>query len=231
MSSSSFVTFLNSIGQNPLHVLDASIPLSKYTSLDLSKNNAELNRIDVSSSLKLGNYINSHIKNNHARVAYGGYNEVRSIYNRSTHFKNKATQDARNIHLGMDLWLEANAAIYTPIEGEVHSFKNNDNFGDYGPAIILKHTLHNITFYTLYGHLSLGSLENICIGQRFKKGDKMASLGDSKINGDYPPHLHFQIIKDLQNYSGDYPGVCNTNDRAFYLENCPNPNLLLKIHF
>lgn len=57
----------------------------------------------------------------------------------------------------------------------------------------------------------------------------MASIGNSEVNGDYAPHLHFQIIKNIEDYWGDYPGVCNTNDLNFYIENCPDPNLLLKI--
>lgn len=41
----------------------------------------------------------------------------------------------------------------------------------------------------------------------FKKGKKLAALGNSFENGDYAPHLHFQIIKNIENYTGDYPGV------------------------
>ena len=63
----------------------------------------------------------------------------------------------------------------------------------------------------------------------FKKGKKLAALGNSFENGDYAPHLHFQIIKNMENYMGDYPGVCSASDLEFYAENCPDPNLLLKI--
>jgi murein DD-endopeptidase MepM/ murein hydrolase activator NlpD len=63
----------------------------------------------------------------------------------------------------------------------------------------------------------------------FKKGQQIATLGDASVNGDYSPHLHFQIIKNIGDYFGDYPGVCSKTDLNFYLDNCPNPNLLLKI--
>ena len=85
------------------------------------------------------------------------------------------------------------------------------------------------TFYTLYGHLSLKSISHLKVGMAFKQGELLGDLGGANINGDYPPHLHFQIIKDLQNFNGDYPGVCNKNDLGFYLRNCPDPNLLLKL--
>ncbi|MEP6913389.1 MAG: response regulator, partial [bacterium] len=46
-------------------------------------------------------------------------------------------------------------------------------------------------------------------------------------NGDWPPHLHFQIIEDMRVHEGDYPGVCSISERAKYLNNCPNPDLIL----
>ncbi|MFK7782228.1 peptidoglycan DD-metalloendopeptidase family protein, partial [Psychroserpens sp.] len=103
------------------------------------------------------------------------------------------------------------------------------NFGDYGPTIILQHVIQDSRFYTLYGHLSLSSIVNLKVGQKFKKGELIATLGDASVNGDYPPHLHFQIIKDIQHYVGDYPGVCSKQDLEFYIHNCPNPNFLLKL--
>jgi len=33
------------------------------------------------------------------------------------------------------------------------------------------------------------------VGDFVKQGDIIAQLGDAKVNGDYAPHLHFQIMK------------------------------------
>lgn len=228
MESEGFTKFLNSISSDGLSVLYASIPKSKYIPIDLSESNKTLNTVDVSSSPKLGVFVSNHIKKHDALVAYGGYLEVRNIYKRSHHFNSRAKQE-RNIHLGVDLWCEAKTPIYAPLDGVVHSFKNNTNHGDYGPTIILKHHIPGVEFYTLYGHLSLVSFEKLKVGQGFKQGDKIATLGDANINGDYPPHLHFQIIKDIQGYKGDYPGVCSESDLGYYKGNYPNPDLLLKL--
>ena len=228
MQSKDFHNFLINISATPLRVLDASIPKSKYLPLDLSESNEALNKVDVSSSTKLEVLVNNHIKKHNAQVAYGGYLEVRNIYKRSHHFNSQA-QDERSIHLGIDLWSEAETPIYSPLEGIVHSFKNNTNFGDYGPTIILRHTISGVEFYTLYGHLSLSSINNLKIKKIFKQGDEIATLGDASVNGDYPPHLHFQIIKDIQDFKGDYPGVCSKKDLEFYKANCPDPDLLLKL--
>jgi murein DD-endopeptidase MepM/ murein hydrolase activator NlpD len=228
MQDHDFSDFLDSISSESLSVLHTSITKSKYIPIDLSESNQELNTIDVFSSSKFGKFVNNHIKENNATVAYGGYLEVRNIYKRSTYFKSQASQE-RNIHLGIDLWCDAETPIYAPINGKVHSFKNNTNHGDYGPTIILEHNISGVVFYTLYGHLSLSSIQILEVGQVFKQGEKIASLGDAAVNGDYPPHLHFQIIKDIQGFIGDYFGVCSKKDLKFYTKNCPDPNLLLKL--
>ncbi len=229
MPSNTFHDFLERISRKPLRVLDASISNLQYIPLDLSKHNTLLQSVDVSSSSKLEAFVNTHISKHNGLVAFGGYNEVRNIYQRSTHFNEQNPLTERNIHLGIDLWIAAGAEILSPLDGVVHSFKNNTNFGDYGPTIILKHVIDGKVFYTLYGHLSTTSIEQLSVGQQFKQGEQLATLGDAAVNGDYPPHLHFQIIKDIGEYVGDYPGVSSKQDLEYYLSNCPNPNVLLKL--
>nr|WP_321233463.1 peptidoglycan DD-metalloendopeptidase family protein [uncultured Psychroserpens sp.] len=227
MTSQAFSQLLAKLGKQSLYVLEPSIPKSDYVALDLSVTNTALQAVDISSSETLEAYINQHIKANNAKVAYGGYLETRNIYQRSSYFNDTNPDTERNIHLGLDFWIAADTPIYTPLDAEVHSFKNNTNFGDYGPTIILKHHIDTFEFYTLYGHLSLASIEHLKVGQQFKQGQQIATLGDASVNGDYPPHVHFQIIKDLQGYVGDYPGVCSKNDLEFYRGNCPDPEMLL----
>lgn len=227
MSNDTLSQYLKQLAKQDLFVIDASLSRSDYISLDLSFTNPDLATIDVSSSVHLGNYINSHIQSHNAKVAFGGYLETRAIYNRSTYFNSQDSEVDRNIHLGLDLWIAARTPIYAPIDGIIHSFKNNTNFGDYGPTIILEHDVEDQKFYTLYGHLSLESLNDLKIGQVINQGDQIATLGDASVNGDYPPHLHFQIIRDLQGNSGDYPGVSSKSDLDFYKDNCPDPKILL----
>ena len=229
MDPSNFSSFLKRISKTTHPVLDANIPKLQYIPLDLSISNQELQRVDVSSSDDLERYINYYIEKNNASVAYGGYNEIRNIYRRSTYFNQSNLDTERNIHIGLDLWLAAGSQIYTPLDATVHSFKNNTNHGDYGPTIILKHQIEGVEFHTLCGHLSLSSIANLKEGQLFKRGEPLAFLGDASVNGDYPPHLHFQIIRDMQDFRGDYPGVCSKKDLQFYLENCPDPEVLLKL--
>lgn len=227
MLFSPFETFLKSLQAYSL--FDVYIASDDFILLDLSIHNVELEKINVSSSNNLKQFIWNHIEYNHAKVTYGGYLEKRSIYRRSTYFKKQNLYAERNIHLGLDLWIEAETPIYAPLNGTIHSFKNNTNHGDYGPTIILKHHMEGFEFYTLYGHLSLASIQNLDVGIEVKQGEQIATLGTAEVNGDYPPHLHFQIIKDIQDYSGDYPGVSSNQDLEFYKRNCPDPNLLFKL--
>ena len=219
---------LKNISGNPLFVIDKSIPITKYIPISIASSNSALT-FDVSSSDEWEDYINNYLNKNDKKVAFGGYLEVRDIYNRSDYFSKLSEENQRNIHLGIDLWCDAQTAVLAVLDGEIHSFKNNTNPGDYGPTIILKHTFNNNVFYSLYGHLSESSLNNLQIGTLVKQGEKIAILGDSSINGDYAPHLHFQLILDMEKYIGDYPGVSSKKMLDFYQQNCPNPNLLLKL--
>lgn len=221
-----FETLLESI-QN-VKVIDDSINSKDYIPLDLSTFNTELSKLDLGNAIEFENYIENYLVANQAHIAFGGYNEERNLYKRSTVFNDSETEE-RNIHIGLDLWIKAGTPVLAALDGTVHSFNYNAGLGDYGPTIILKHQIEDHTFYTLYGHLSLESITEMEIGAVFKKGQKLATLGNSAINGDYAPHLHFQIIKNIGDYFGDYPGVCSKNDLEYYLENCPDPNILLKI--
>lgn len=224
-----FETLFGKEYQDRITVLDPRLSVSDFVHLDLSVTNTALQQVDISSHGSLRSFIWNHIKTNKAKVAYGGYIEKRGIYKRSDYFNQSDPETERNIHLGLDLWLDEGSSIFAPMDGTIHSFKNNTNYGDYGPTIILKHQINGFVFFTLYGHLSLLSLENKTIGQVVSKGDVIGTLGDVEVNGEYPPHLHFQIIKDIKDYIGDYPGVCCKKDLHYFKQNCPDPNLLLKL--
>lgn len=209
-------------------VINKSIEYNYYTPLDLSVSNKFLCDENLKTSLDFEKFIKKKLFESDAKVAYGGYNEQRNLYQRSTIF-NTTTTEERNIHIGLDLWINSETAVLAALDGKIHSFNFNSGLGNYGPTIILEHTIDETIFYTLYGHLSVESLTNIEIGEKIKKGELIARLGNSTVNGDYAPHLHFQIINNLDGNFGDYPGVCSKTDLEYYLKNCPNPNLLLKI--
>jgi len=113
---------------------------------------------------------------------------------------------------------------------DTESFAFNNNDSDYGATIILTHNLEGLSFYTLYGHLSLNSLKNLEEGKRIARGEVFTEFGMRFENGNWPPHLHFQIILDMQGWLGDYPGVCKFSEKDFWLSNCPDPDLILDLN-
>ena len=207
----------------------------KLMQFDFTERNETLQKINLSDTEKFCKYINNLLENAHAKFGIGGYNELRILYSRSTLFdndinkKNSEAEEPRRLHLGVDIWGKEGTEIFAPLDGIVHSFAFNNNLGDYGATIILAHQLEAVSFFTLYGHLSYADLQNIHERDYVKRGEQFAHFGNPEENGNWPPHLHFQFIENIENYKGDYPGVCKFSERENYLLNCPDPDLILNM--
>jgi len=195
--------------------------------LDLSAANPKMKHLDYSNTHSLGKVIFEEMQKKGLRYAYGGYLEDREVYRRSPLFAGKA-EEARSIHLGIDVWTAPGTPVYLPVDGKVHSFQNNDQFGDYGPTIIMAHELAGESFFTLYGHLSEASLENLREGMPMEKGTVLCHVGDAPVNGDWPPHLHFQVIADMQGLKGDFPGVSFVSEQRKFRKLCPDPGVFFQ---
>lgn len=222
-----FCTQLAGLLPNFVPVVAPKLASWAYTSIDLSTNVPELTAIDLTAPSAMMTYIQNYCHRHQALIAYGGYLERRDLYKHSTRFNQQDPKTERNIHLGVDFWTSAETPVVAPLAGVVHSFQDNQGLGNYGPTIILEHAIDGLHFYTLYGHLSRASLLGLAVGQSVAAGQTIAYLGTALVNGIYAPHLHFQVIRDLQGNIGDYPGVCSAQNRDFYAKNCPDPKLLL----
>ena len=159
-----------------------------------------------------------------AQTGLGGYLENRIIYLRSAHFDD--TTEPRSLHLGLDVWVPADTPVAAPLPAVVHSLADNHHFGDYGPTVILAHELEGTTFYSLYGHLTRTDLPALRPGQVLARGEIFAHVGPYPENGDWPPHLHFQLIIDMQGRWGDFPGVVPPSERDYWAKLCPDPALV-----
>ena len=192
---------------------------------DFTAENKELKPDQVADTESFAAYINHTLRQHHARYGIGGYGEHRTLYARSRHFD--TGEEPRRLHLGIDIWGPAGTAVRAPLDGMVHSFAFNNNDSDYGATLILTHQAGGIGFHALYGHLSLNSIKNLYEGQPVGKGDVIGEFGMRFENGNWPPHLHFQLILDMQGWKGDYPGVCRFSERQQWMANCPDPDLVL----
>ena len=207
-------------------VVDFDATADSLYQLDFTANNTGLEADTVADSSKFSIWINERLRANNCRYGIGGYMEHRTIYARSKHFDTEG--EPRRLHLGVDIWGAAGIPVYTPFDGVVHSFQDNSTFGDYGPTIILQHNLDGLILYSLYGHLSRKSLEGLSVDFPVKANQQIAALGHMEENGSWPPHLHFQLMFDMEGKQGDYPGVCGVSEKGRYIKNIPDPNLLLR---
>ncbi len=162
------------------------------------------------------------------KAGIGRYNEARPIYLADMfaidHHERRAT------HLGVDLFAPDGTPIYAPLAGTIYSLADNAGEQDYGPTLILKHEpVAGPAFYTLYGHLAPDALKRWEAGQRVEAGELLAHIGDYPRNGNWAPHLHFQIIADMLDYADNFPGVCSPRQRAVWTSLSPDPNHILRL--
>jgi murein DD-endopeptidase MepM/ murein hydrolase activator NlpD len=207
-------------------VVDFNVNTDRLYPLDFTAANTELNPALVADTTAFSKWVKKKLTSGNYRYGIGGYMEHRTIYGRSALFD--TVDEPRRLHLGVDIWADAGTRVYAPLAGIVHSFADNNNFGDYGPTIILQHDLDELTLYSLYGHLSRTSLHGLQAGQHISINQQIATLGYATENGNWPPHLHFQLMLDIGDAQGDYPGVGKYTQMETYLQNMPDPELILK---
>lgn len=195
--------------------LDFSVRATRQGSLDLAEAGASdsINRI-------LAEY--------GADAALGRYAEDRGCYS-SPQFKSGG--QARSTHLGVDVFVPAGTRVHAPFDAVVEAVALNDEHLDYGPTVILRHDLPGAprSFFTLYGHLSMSTLESLSPGRQFNAGEAFAQIGDEQENGHWPPHLHVQVILDLLGETKNFVGVCVPAELPFWRQMCPNPGRILRL--
>ena len=163
------------------------------------------------------------------KVIAGGYLEPRSIYTSSSYDKiGNNGRESRTIHLGIDFWFPPGTPVHALFDGEVVTAVNDAGDKEYGGLVILKHKVQDFEFFTLYGHNTVQSALQHQTGDVIKKGDKISELGNYPENGNWAPHLHFQIMLSMLDYKIDFPGVGYFNQIDIWKSLCPDPNLLFK---
>lgn len=193
-----------------------------YFPLDFTENNPDLVSLDFGDTEAFNKYVFDKLDTAKVKVGLGGWLEKRIVYNNKPHFQG---EEQRCYHLGVDIWAKAYTPVFAPENCTLHSFKNNDQNGDYGPTIILKSC--NQDLFYLFGHLSIESLESLQNRKVYKKGEHFAEIGPYPDNGNWPNHLHFQVMTSMEGRNGDFPGVCSEKELAHFKTICIDPNPFL----
>jgi hypothetical protein len=228
VADTSTLVDLIAANRNRIHpVIPFDLAAGGAVVFDFTDRSPDFAHIDINDATGFTERLFSRVASADLPVGIGRYNEDRMIYRHSPLFDGEA--ERRSIHLGIDLFVVEGTEIAAPMAAVVHSVADNTGLGDYGPTVILEHEIGGRRFWTLYGHLGRRQVERLEIGRDLTAGEVFAAVGDIDENGGWPPHLHFQLITDLLDRSGDYPGVAAPSERDRWLELCPDPNVMLGI--
>src|SRR3989344_6333740 len=156
---------------------------------DFSKDNPDIQSVDVMSAGSLQTYVRAALRKAGRTWGLGGYGEDRFFYRSSELFKKG--NEYRTVHLGIDIWLPSGTPLYAPLSGVIRGAQDNAHFLDYGPTIIIEHDIGGIRFFSLYGHLGRESMHGREDGRRIASGEQLGVIGATSENGGGapPPHL------------------------------------------
>lgn len=151
----------------------------------------------------------------------GGYLEKRADMYLAPQYGNR-----RNVHMGIDIWAKEGEPVFSTLYGKIAYIDYHGEDGNYGATIVLKHQFEGKDLFALYGHLSKKSLTLNEVGIDVEAGDIIGWLGSSDENGNWPPHLHYQIsIKDPG--EADMPGVVSEEEVDEASVVYPDPRIIL----
>lgn len=212
------------LSTTPVHVFDLGVDSGEFAAAPEAEDVVGWTRIVFQRMEAMG-----------AEVGVGRYDEVRRWYT-SDIFRapSEGVAEWRTVHMGVDLFLPAGSPVFSPFDGVVHSVANNAGNLDYGPTVILEHRVEGpasppLRFWTLYGHLAEDVVAGLEPGTRLARGTAFAHIGSFPVNGNWAPHVHFQLITHTLGRRGDFPGVARPSQRELWKALSPDPNLVLRI--
>ncbi|WP_281930391.1 aminotransferase class III-fold pyridoxal phosphate-dependent enzyme [Roseibium album] len=185
---------------------------------------AELSRFD---GPQFDRFCEDAISDAGADFGIGVYGEDRTVY-KSDAFEMANPSIRRSVHLGIDIFAPDCEPVYAPFAGKVAFFHDDAVSNGFGPTVLLEHeTDEGDVFWTLYGHLSRRGCEKLTIGQTVETGEAFAEFGPRPENGEWPPHLHFQIVTDHLGLEARMHGVGVRRQWAVWRDISPDPSVIL----
>lgn len=211
-------------------IVEPDLKMGNVPIFDLSVGSSELGNLLESDGT--GQKLYARMQAAHSPIGIGRYNEARLLHTSIERFvEGNDGPQWPTIHLGLDLFMAAGSPVYAPLAGIVHSLSSNDEAPGYVPTLVLQHTVAHgtLTFYTLYGNLSLDSLDSLYTGMPVEKGAQIAHISDYPSHDGLPSHLHFQLISDMLDRQDSFPAFALPDERDVWLSLSPDPNLIARI--
>ncbi|MBD9373680.1 aminotransferase class III-fold pyridoxal phosphate-dependent enzyme [Rhizobium sp. ARZ01] len=207
-------------------IIRPEVAKPKVLALDLTENGPDARGWAKLDAVAAENLIDKRVREEGAAFAIGLYGEDRVIY-KGDAFETASAGARRTVHLGVDIFAPALEPVHAPFDGKV-AFIHDDavDFG-FGPTVLLEHrTDEGDVFWTLYGHLSRDSVAILSIGQPIAKGEAFCAFGAASENGNWAPHLHFQIVTDHLGLCGRMHGVGVRSHWQVWREVSPDPSVI-----
>lgn len=207
-------------------VIRPEVNRPKVLALDLTADGPDAEawgRLDADGAEKL---IDQRIAEAGADFAIGLYGEDRSVY-KGDAFETAAAGARRTVHIGIDIFAPAHEPVYAPFAGTVAFIHDDAVAYGFGPTVLLEHrTDEGDVFWTLYGHLSRSSVQKLVPGQAIARGEAFCAFGTASENGNWSPHLHFQIVTDHLGLGGQMHGVGVRNHWQVWQAVSPDPSVV-----
>ncbi len=207
-------------------VLKPSLAKPKVLALDLTAAGPDAGAWTTLDAAGAERLIEERVAQAGADFAIGLYAEDRIIY-KGDAYETPTAGQRRTIHLGIDVFAPAHEPVHAPFAGAV-AFIHDDavEFG-FGPTVLLEHrTEEGDIFWTLYGHLSRQSVARLAVGQAVAGGEAFCSLGEASENGNWSPHLHFQIVTDHLGLGARMHGVGVGDQWQVWRAISPDPSVV-----
>lgn len=165
--------------------LDADLPLTKKHNALVRDMHEQLEHLKVSSDLQMKSFQDLVVSLENQRSLLAATPSIRPTVGWISSrfgYRTSPFTGRREFHKGLDIAARAGTDIIAPASGVV-TFAGKK--GAYGLMAIINHG-HGVV--TRYGHLNKSTVKR---GDRVKRGDKIASLGNSgRSTG---PHLHYEV--------------------------------------
>ena len=118
----------------------------------------------------------------------------------------------------------AGTSVHALADGVVERVDDESIAGGYGPVITLRHEpADGPGFFTLYGHLDRAVDGGGGRAYRWRRRAPSPRWDAPPDNGNWPPHLHFQLMTDLLDLDGPFPGVALPDHWTTWSSLCPSP--------
>ncbi|MDW3192228.1 MAG: peptidoglycan DD-metalloendopeptidase family protein [Cytophagales bacterium] len=101
-------------------------------------------------------------------------------------------EEQRYYHLGLDIIVPYDTPMFCPLDADVFKIGKEQQIGNYGGYVMLKHEINEIVFYSFYGHLKTPHM--VSVGDKLESGEVFARIGQESDSGGWFCHTHLQIL-------------------------------------